>query len=306
VQIQQNFPHILLHLGAATDPRDCPGVKFVVDSATALSTGNFHFFAKIAKKYPHCVSRILVPEDYAPITLSGIVQRDSNAEAVTTELNVAFEFHLPYRTRSEGDTTAIMVATGPHVTVNAILGVPFMQATGLHMDLVDNVIDLKHLDCEPFPIIFQRTHNHVPIVECDPDAHYCARLQEVVEAVDRLEQYFASAYIVRPQAAVTFGSSLGNPAASRECATGLLSGTARRSSYRPSLQPTGASSHEGLDGCAGWQPPTGNPPTVCSAHESAMWTETPAVVSHQASMDDMDEDDDSSYDLVADDVAEIM
>jgi len=44
-------------------------------------TGNFHFFAKIAKKYPHCVSRVLVLEAYAPITLSGIVQCNTNAEA---------------------------------------------------------------------------------------------------------------------------------------------------------------------------------------------------------------------------------
>jgi hypothetical protein len=113
--IVSNFPHIHLQLGTVLGCSNCPIVRCVVDTAAALSTGNFHFVAAIAKQYPHCVAKIFVPQDYNPITLSGIVQR--GGESITTELTVGFQFHLPYLTR-EGDTTSILIATGPHVTVN--------------------------------------------------------------------------------------------------------------------------------------------------------------------------------------------
>ena len=87
--------------------------------------GNFHFFALVAKRYPQCVSKIYTLEEYAPIVLSGIVSSD--AASITTELEVGFLFHLPYRTR-EGDTALLMAATGPNVSVNTIIGLPFMKA----------------------------------------------------------------------------------------------------------------------------------------------------------------------------------
>ena len=94
-----------------------------MDTAAALTTGNFHLVAALAKKYPHCVNKIYVPEDYNPIVLSGIVQR--GGESVTTELTVGFQFNLPYKTR-DGQDTSIIIATGPHVTVNTIVGLPFI------------------------------------------------------------------------------------------------------------------------------------------------------------------------------------
>jgi hypothetical protein len=56
-----------------------------------------------------------------------------------------------------------MIATGPNVSVNTIIGLPFMQGTGMILDLVDNLAECKHLDCPPFPIEFRRTSNHVPV-----------------------------------------------------------------------------------------------------------------------------------------------
>jgi hypothetical protein len=29
----------------------------------ALTTGNFHFFASVAKRFPHCVSKMYTPDD---------------------------------------------------------------------------------------------------------------------------------------------------------------------------------------------------------------------------------------------------
>jgi hypothetical protein len=105
---------------------------------------------------------LLAPADYAPIVLSGIMQ--TNNEAVTTKLEVGFLFHLPYCT-SGGNVSSLLVATGSHDSVDMIVGLPFIKATGMILDFVDNVAECKHLDCPPFPIDYHRTSNHVPVMD---------------------------------------------------------------------------------------------------------------------------------------------
>ncbi len=87
-------------------------VRAIVDTAATLSMGNFHFFLAIAKKNPHCLAKLYVPEDYNPIILSGIVQH--GGKCITTKLTVGLQFHLPYLTCS-GQPTSILIATGPHI-----------------------------------------------------------------------------------------------------------------------------------------------------------------------------------------------
>jgi hypothetical protein len=151
------------------------------------------------------------PDDYAPIVLSGVIQ--SNQESVTTKLEVRFLFHLPYRTW-EGDTSSLMVATGPNVSVNTILGLPFMKATGMILDLVDKVADCRYLDCPPFPVDFCRTSNHVPVLDDPsnpPDNHAPSHIQ-IINKVENIERYYgakvlaASSTLTPKPLAVHFGS----------------------------------------------------------------------------------------------------
>jgi hypothetical protein len=166
--IVSNFLHIHLQLGSTLDCPDCPILRCVVDTAAALTTGNFHFVAALAKKYPHCIAKLYAPKDYNPIVLSGIVQR--GGESITTDLTVGFQFHLPYLTR-DGQATSILIATGPHITVNTIVGLPFIQATRMIIDLSDNVADMRALDASPFPLEYRRAMVHVPIVDEAGAAH---------------------------------------------------------------------------------------------------------------------------------------
>jgi hypothetical protein len=131
--IMTNFPHIHLQLGTKLDCPKCPLLRCVINTAAMLTTGNFYFVAAVAKRYPHCIAKIFVPEDYNPIVLSGIVQQ--GGESVTTELTVGFQFHLPYLTKDRLPMS-IVIATGPHVTVNTIIGLPFIQATRAIIDFV--------------------------------------------------------------------------------------------------------------------------------------------------------------------------
>ena len=79
------------------------------------------------------MAKLYIPRDYNPIVLSGIVQ--CRGEPITMELTVSFQFHLPYSTK-EGNLTSILIAMGPHVTVNMIVGLSFIQAMQAMMILL--------------------------------------------------------------------------------------------------------------------------------------------------------------------------
>ncbi len=203
-----------MQLGTNLGCPNCPVVRCAVDTAAALSTGNFHFVAAVAKQYPHCITKLYVPKDYNPIVLSGIVQR--GGESVTTKLTVGFQFHLPYLTK-DGNPTSILIATGPHVTVNTIVGLPFIQATHAIIDLADNVVDLPTLDALPFPLEYHRTTVHVPVMgEGGKHPVYMAgAYEDLISEIESLEQYFTQALTITApkiedglgQRKVSFGAS---------------------------------------------------------------------------------------------------
>ncbi len=149
ISIQSNLPHIAIKFGQDLDDSNCPTIRCALDMCAALTTGSFHFFAAIAKRYPLCVEKIFAPKDYASIVLMGIVW--NKTETVTTKLEVDFLFHLPYKTL-DGNNSSFMVATGPHVLVNTIVGLPFSKGVGMIIDTVNDVAKCKYLDCPPFPI----------------------------------------------------------------------------------------------------------------------------------------------------------
>jgi hypothetical protein len=163
------MPHITLQLGTNLDCSNCPSIRCVVDTAAALCTGNYHFFSAIAKQYPHCVAKNFLPKYYSLIILLSIVQDD--LRAFTTDLTVAFQFHLPYPTK-DGRQTSFIVATGPQVSVNTVLGLPLITATGMIINTVINVVEAKHLNCPPFGIDFCHATKTIPAIEEDATTHY--------------------------------------------------------------------------------------------------------------------------------------
>ena len=189
VAIQAAFPHITLQLGTVLGCGNCPAIRCVVDTAAALTTGNLHFFAEIAKAYPHTVASIYSPDGYSPITLSGIVQQ--GGESVTTDLSVGFQFHLPYLTR-EGNLTSLIVATGCDVTVNIILGLPFITQTRMVIDTSDQVAECRAFDAPPFAIDFRRAMCAVPAVNEEVAAANAAHYQDIVKEVENIERVFAA------------------------------------------------------------------------------------------------------------------
>ena len=71
--------------------------------------------------------------------MSGIVGRDKEGKYVTADITVAFEFYLPYTTKS-GQSLTFIIGTGPNVSLNGLVGLPWIQKVGAIFDLVDQVI----------------------------------------------------------------------------------------------------------------------------------------------------------------------
>ncbi len=187
VPIQAAFPHITLQLGSAFGDENCPTIRCVADTAAALSTGYLHFFAALAKAYPHTVASIHSPSDYSPIRLSGIVQHDGNS--ITTKLSVAFRFRLPYHTQ-EGNPTSFLLAMGCDITINAILGLPFIQQTKMVIDTPDQVAKLCALDAPPFCIDFCHAMCAVPPVNEARATANAALHMDIVCKAENIEAFF--------------------------------------------------------------------------------------------------------------------
>ncbi len=176
-----------MQLGSILFGSDCPSIRAVIDTATALTTRNLHFFAFIMKTFPHTVAAVYDPHDYAPITLSRIAEHDR--ESITTELTAAFKFKLPYLTK-EGNPTTFMVAVGPNVTINPILGLPFIKQTKMIVDAADQVAELRALDALPFPIDFCRAQCHVPAIDETKVHINMTQYTDIIQEINNVKQLY--------------------------------------------------------------------------------------------------------------------
>ncbi len=131
------MPHLTLQTGTSKEEKDCPALRCMLDTGASLSTANFHYMEAVVRQYPQILKAIYLPNDYAAIILSGIVTSPTEAP-ITTKLSVGFERHLPYVTKDDNDTS-LLVAAGPDIAVNLILGLPFIKTTGMIVDLITSV-----------------------------------------------------------------------------------------------------------------------------------------------------------------------
>ncbi len=110
---------------------------------------------------------------------------------VLNKLLLAFQFHLPYFTK-DGSATSFVVATGPHVSMNTVLGLLLITTTGMILDFNDNVVQAKNLDCPPFPIDFCHATETIPAIKDaeDPKSHYI-EFKDVQQILQKTDAYIA-------------------------------------------------------------------------------------------------------------------
>jgi hypothetical protein len=109
------------------------------------------------------LKKIYLLNDYAAIILSSFVNTP-DLMPITAELNVGFDIHLPY-TAKDGNDTSLLVAAGPNIAVNVILGLPFIKAMGMIADFVNNICEAKNLLNDPFPINFKCATKFIPVFQ---------------------------------------------------------------------------------------------------------------------------------------------
>jgi hypothetical protein len=163
----------------------------MLDTGASLSTANFHYMDAVVRQYPHILKVIYLPDVYAATVLSGIITSSTDAP-ITTKLPVGFEIHLPYVTK-DGNEASMLVAAGPDVAVNLILGLPFIKATGMIADFIDNVCQAKHLLCKPFPIDFRCATKSIPVLGDRNVVEHPVGFTEFHNALGLLRKNFARA-----------------------------------------------------------------------------------------------------------------
>ena len=105
---------------------------------------------------------------------------------------------MPYLTH-EGHPTTLLVACGPNVTVNTILGLPFIQGTQMVLDASDQVAELRALDTPPFALDFRRAMCTVPPVSGPPD-NIAARYASIINEVDKIVAMYSGPTHAGPEA----------------------------------------------------------------------------------------------------------
>jgi hypothetical protein len=161
ITIHPTLPHIHIKLGSSTDKFQ-PAISAIVDSGSALCTGDSEYVMGIAEAYPQLVHSITLAEDrYSPIILSGVISNSDNPENYTTNLPCIVEFCLPYVTTS-GSPTTLKIAVGKDVGVNCLIGMSFLKEAKMIIDLNDDVVQSGLLDTDPFPIIHKRPSRSMP------------------------------------------------------------------------------------------------------------------------------------------------
>jgi hypothetical protein len=188
IAIHSPMAHITLRTGTSDKENDCPNLRCVFDTGAALSTANFHFMEAVVRQYPHILKRIYLPAEYFSIVLLGIVT-SANDKPITMELSVRFKVHLPYLTK-DGSKTSLLIATGPDVTMNLILGLLFIKATGMIGDFVNNVCQAKHLLCNLFPIDFKHATKSIPVFTDASAPCNVADSQNTLHVLAALRKFF--------------------------------------------------------------------------------------------------------------------
>ena len=118
----------------------------------------------------------------------------------------------------EGHPTTLLVACGPNVTVNTILGLPFIQGTRMVLDASDQVAELRALDTPPFALDFRRAMCTVPPVSGTTDEGIAARYASIIKEVDKIVAMYSGPTNAGPAEAPKPASILRSPKRSNSVA----------------------------------------------------------------------------------------
>jgi hypothetical protein len=92
----------------------------------------------------------------------------------------------------EGAPTTFLVAVGPNVTVNTILGLPFIQQTKMIMDTADQVAELRSLDAPPFPINFRHAQCGYSTISAPKDPVNASHFTDIIREITNIKSLYTA------------------------------------------------------------------------------------------------------------------
>ena len=154
VPIDGDLPHFQHFIGKAGGSN--PSLTACLDSGAGANVGYMGYFDGILFQHPECVDGIFTVRDgeYMSIKMSGIVSEDTTG-VTSTDLHVAVRLMTPYRDR-EGRRIGITVALGNSVSVNFIIGNPWLKKHGAAIDYGTNRLSVAFEGHDGFALSYQR------------------------------------------------------------------------------------------------------------------------------------------------------
>jgi hypothetical protein len=95
-----------------------------------------------------------------------------------------------------GSPTSLKIACGKQAGVNVLIGMSFMTAAKLDVDLDDNIIEIKLLSCDPFPIIYKRPQISMPIL-VPITGNRSEKCLEVINAIETADAFINKVVIIK-------------------------------------------------------------------------------------------------------------
>ncbi|KAL3794570.1 hypothetical protein HJC23_008026 [Cyclotella cryptica] len=178
VSIDTNLPHIPLQFGPSLDSANNPTVMSVVDTPQHL-----------------------LPVIYSSLPAAPRAEGDDRTSA---------RVHFPPTLRDEWrDSYETNDRLRADVSVNLILGLPFIKATRMVIDAAENVVECRLLDCEPFPIESKRARLEIPKADACLSETVTKECGSLLQDLEALESHWAGVYAIDPSTGATLSVKKG-------------------------------------------------------------------------------------------------
>jgi hypothetical protein len=130
IRVDNGLPHIRLNLGSSDDT----ALSVLFDSGAALSSGYLPYHLWIMRENPDLVASFERFDDsnpFEPIKLGGAIRHpDDYKESLHGQLTAIIRYKTPY-VDHDGNSIRISFGLGNDMTVNTILGMPFIKDLGM-------------------------------------------------------------------------------------------------------------------------------------------------------------------------------
>ena len=101
-------------------------------------------------------------DGFSPIRLAGVVKSDGTSDA-TTELPVVYTLKFLYKHCSNNQVTYLKIACGADVSVNFLIGRPFLRSVKANLCFETNTLRCTNLDHTPgFPLTYKKPELTTP------------------------------------------------------------------------------------------------------------------------------------------------